>query len=176
MDSLGLAIGVCFHDIALAKSPHLLNKAGRLDERELTEIKKHPSDGFTIVSAFTKNEVAHEAVLHHHERVDGSGYPYALTSDEISPAGKILAIADSFHAMTERRPHKKFSKNVLRAAAEINALSGKMYDESLVKVFNHVLRKHWLPEHAGDEAPQGESGEAPTFMQDILCLKSFNRS
>lgn len=59
VDSLGLAIGVCFHDIALAKYPDILNKTEQLNDNELVQIRKHPDNGFTIVSAFTDNEVAH---------------------------------------------------------------------------------------------------------------------
>lgn len=84
-----------------------------------------------------------------------------------------MAIADSFHAMTERRPHKKFTKNILRAAAEINALAGDTYDEAYVLAFNNVLRKHWLPEHVGDKLPTTQESSKATFMQDILCLKNF---
>ncbi len=165
VDSLGLAVGVCFHDIGLAQVPHILEKDTPLTAREQAQIKKHPSDGFSLVSAFTPSETAHEAVLHHHERIDGRGYPYGLSGDEISPAGKIIAIVDSFHAMTERRPHKKFTKNILRAAAEINTLSGTVYEPIFVNQFNTVLRKHWLPLRVENESNKDA----------VLCLKSLGR-
>ncbi len=181
VDSLGLAVGICFHDIGLAQVPHILAKNTPLTPHEHAQIKKHPSDGFTLVSAFTSSETAHEAVLHHHERIDGRGYPYGLSGDEISPAGKIIAIADSFHAMTESRPHKKFTKNILRAAAEINTLSGTMYDPHFVNQFNTVLRKHWLPLRVENEAwdksgsPKVGSDGPPIECREgeVMCLRNF---
>ncbi len=184
MDSLGLAVGVCFHDIGLAQAPHILAKDTSLTTRERAQVRKHPSDGFTLVSAFTPSETAHEAVLHHHERIDGRGYPYGLSGNEISPAGKIIAVADSFHAMTEYRPHKKFTKNILRAAAEINALSGTMYDPVFVNQFNTVLRQHWLPLRIENneawrksDAPHMDANNLPPECREdaVLCLRNFGK-
>jgi len=68
-------------------------------------------------------------------------------ANDISVGAKILAIVDSFHAMIAIRPHKRHTKNILRAVSEINACSGTHYDPYWVNVFNNCIKDYWLPKH-----------------------------
>ena len=145
INAQGLMAGICVHDIGLASIPHILNKTQRLSEAELCEIRKHPVVGANLIESLNSEISAKDTVLHHHERVDGTGYPHGLKKDEISDGGKLLAIVDAFHGMTESRPYKKYPRSMLRAVAEINSCSGTQFDNHWVKLFNQFMRKFWLP-------------------------------
>jgi HD-GYP domain-containing protein (c-di-GMP phosphodiesterase class II) len=87
------------------------------------------------------NEYAHlaEAVLYHHERLDGSGYPEGLREDEIPLLSKIIAVADAYEAMTANRPYQQ-KKTKEEAVKELKKYSGTHFDEDIVEVFvNKVL-------------------------------------
>ena len=146
IDHDGLFKGICFHDIGLAAIPHITGKSGRLSEEERQEIRHHPLAGARAAHAFTHCETAELTVVQHHERLDGKGYPYGLKNGQISDAGKLTAIVDSFHAMIDQRPHRRYSKSTLRAVAEINACVDTQYDKYWIKLFNTCIREYWLPE------------------------------
>jgi HD-GYP domain-containing protein (c-di-GMP phosphodiesterase class II) len=147
IDVDGLFKGICLHDIALASLPHLLNKKGRLTREEFAQIRLHPIQGAELARQLHNSDIAELTILHHHERLDGTGYPYGLKGDTISEPGKLVAIVDSFHGMIDQRPHKQYTKSNLRAIAEINACVGTQYDKSWIKLFNTCMREFWLPEH-----------------------------
>ena len=97
------------HDIGKSRiSPEILNKPGILTPKEFEEIKKHPVIGYKILE---NNVAIHKevalGVLMHHEREDGSGYPFGVKSNQINVYGKIVAISDVFDAMTSNRVYKK---------------------------------------------------------------------
>lgn len=140
-----LAVGISFRDIALAEIPHVLNKSEKLSDAEFSLIRKHPMKSAALLRMFNDSEVAAQVVLEHHERVNGTGYPFGLREDNISDAGKLVAIVDSFNGMVKSRPHKRFSKGILRAISEINASTQTLYDPRWVKLFNRCLREYWLP-------------------------------
>lgn len=97
------------HDIGKIKIDNeLLNKKGKLTDEEFATIKKHSSFGHDILNKSSDiSEAVKEAVLMHHERLDGSGYPLGAKGDEIGEYAKIIAIADVYDAMTSDRPYKK---------------------------------------------------------------------
>lgn len=105
-----LGVGFLLHDIGKKDiSPAILNKKGKLDDDEWTEIKKHPDTGYdllTQVSGGLSEEVTH-IVLQHHEKVDGSGYPNNLKDTDIGRFGRICGIADVYDALTTRRSYKE---------------------------------------------------------------------
>ena len=145
IDAEDLAYGIGLHDIGLAALVQITNKPGKLTTHEMAKIREHPVNGGDLAMALGCKEDAIFAILQHHERMDGTGYPYNLKGDEISDAGKLTAIIDSFHAMVDNRPHRKFARSALRAIAEINACVGSHYDQKWVKYFNILMKKHWLP-------------------------------
>lgn len=95
------------HDIGKNKIPsQILKKPGRLTEWEFSVIRTHPKEGYNIVVNSDINEHVKNAILMHHERCDGSGYPLGLTSSQIDPFAKIVAIADVYDAMTSARVYR----------------------------------------------------------------------
>ena len=146
-----LWVGICLHDIGLSHLHDVLSASRKLTENEKAQIQHHPVIGAQLCERMNFSGEACRVVLEHHERIDGRGYPIGLKGDEISVGGKILAIVDSFHAMIVSRPHKRHTKNILRAVADINASSGTNYDPHWVKVFKDCIRKYWLEKYIRDE-------------------------
>jgi HD-GYP domain-containing protein (c-di-GMP phosphodiesterase class II) len=123
------------HDIGkIAIDDNILNKEERLSNEEWEELKKHPSTGYRILSASNNMAFIAKYVLSHHERLDGSGYPYGLKGNEIPLQSRILAIADSYDAMTSKRTYKDvLTKNL--AVKELLRNSGTQFDSDIVKIF-----------------------------------------
>jgi HD-GYP domain-containing protein (c-di-GMP phosphodiesterase class II) len=107
-----LAAGFFLHDLGKVKiDPAVLNKPGRLNEREYQHIKTHPYQGYKLLKeANALSEECSIIVMQHHEYVDGSGYPRRLEGDQIHLYGKICAMADVFDALTAERSYKKAMK------------------------------------------------------------------
>ena len=147
LDNEDLWAGICLHDIGLADMTDILSQDRKLSEDEIAQLRRHPIKGADLARRCCLNEDAELVILHHHESLDGRGYPAGLSKENISEGGKILAIVDSYHAMISRRPHKRHTKNVLRAVSEINAYSGTRYDPRWVSIFNRCIRDYWLPKH-----------------------------
>lgn len=107
-DIKNLAMAGLLHDIGKTKiSPYILNKPGKLTDEEFEEMKKHSEYGYNIVKEMEDipEEVA-AAILTHHEKEDGSGYPGGLTGDQLNIYSKIITVSDIFDAMTARRPYR----------------------------------------------------------------------
>ena len=96
------------HDIGKVAMPtEVLNKPGKLTEVEFAIMKTHPVEGFKTLKVSAKvDPVALDVVLHHHEKIDGSGYPRALKGDQISLFAKMGAVCDVYDAITSNRPYK----------------------------------------------------------------------
>ena len=127
------------HDIGkISIDEGILNKPGKLTNDEWNEIKKHPEIGYRILS--TVNELAEiaEYVLSHHERWDGKGYPRGLKGDKISFESRIIALADTYDAMTSNRAYRKaISKEIV--LDEIKRCAGTQFDPELAGVFIKMM-------------------------------------
>jgi HD-GYP domain-containing protein (c-di-GMP phosphodiesterase class II) len=135
-----LSYSAIFHDIGkINVSDEILKKPGKLTSEEFDCIKKHPLDGVDIINNTLLKDSA-LAILQHHERLDGSGYPNRLQGDEICLEGKIIAVVDTFDAMTSDRPYRK-GMDPKVAFAEIKSLVGRHYDEKIVQCFEEVLKE-----------------------------------
>ncbi|WP_409288251.1 HD domain-containing phosphohydrolase [Peribacillus sp. SCS-37] len=136
LKSLLLAGG--YHDVGKIKVPEeILNKPGRLTNEEFDIIKKHPEDSAKMIKHIYSGRIP-DIILQHHERLNGSGYPKGLRDDEILLEAKIIAVADTFDAMTEDRAYRKaFTPEY--AIEELKKMSGTHYDESVVSAFEAVL-------------------------------------
>lgn len=97
------------HDMGKALIPvEVLNKPGRLTDEEFAIVKAHPEKGYEMLAeAGTAGEAVMNACLHHHEKVDGSGYPHGLKNDELSMLSKMTAVCDVYDAITSNRPYKR---------------------------------------------------------------------
>lgn len=141
-DVEGLYVAGLLHDIGKIIIDHdIINKGEKLTAPEINEIKRHPQISYDILSKIKfpwKN--VDQFVLHHHERIDGTGYPDALMSAEISDGVKILSLADAFDAMTTDRPYR--SKMALSGVfQEVMKCSGTQFDAKITNTFFNILRK-----------------------------------
>lgn len=118
----------------------ILTKPGRLTEAEFDLVKTHSNLGANILKMMAGCEPVAEAVLNHHERFDGSGYPNGLSGQQIPLAARVLAIIDSYVALTHDRPHRRALSSE-QAVAEIEKLAGTLYDPAIVKMFVKVVGK-----------------------------------
>lgn len=129
-------IGGLLHDTGKALVPDaILNKPDRLTEEEFAIIKKHPRDGYDILLKSPGiSDIALDITLHHHERIDGSGYPERLSADEISTLAKMAAIVDVYDAITADRCYHK-GMPPTEALRKIFEWSTFHFDPVLVKAF-----------------------------------------
>lgn len=137
-----LITAATFHDIGKIGIPDkILLKEGRLTDDEYGVIKMHPVVGANIFSVSEIFKDIVPIIKYHHERIDGMGYPDALKKHEIPYLAKILAICDSFDAMTARRPYKD-EKTIEFAIDEIKKCSDTQFDRELGEKFILLLQTH----------------------------------
>ncbi|RDW15259.1 HD-GYP domain-containing protein [Oceanobacillus arenosus] len=127
-------------DCGMAKvDPAIISKAGSLTNSEFAEIKKHPTYSYRLlehVPAITPSVKL--AVLQHHERLDGSGYPLGIAQDKIHPYARIIAIADTYYAMTSERLYQE-RKSAFQVIEELQKEQYSKLDHQIVNVFIHHL-------------------------------------
>src|SRR5215211_5199047 len=134
-----LRVGGSLHDIGkLAVSDQVLCKEGRLDDRELAQIREHPKIGAKLLLRVAALREAIPYVLYHHERWDGTGYPSGRAGEEIPVEARVLAIADAFDAMTSDRPYRQALTRE-EALAEIERCAGTQFDPKIARVFLEVF-------------------------------------
>jgi HD-GYP domain-containing protein (c-di-GMP phosphodiesterase class II) len=115
-----------------------LLKDGPLSDEEWLEVKRHPAIGADLVSKLSIYRDSSSIVRHHHEWWDGSGYPDRLREEAIPLGARIIAVADSFDAMTSNRPYRK-AMTTCAALEEIVKYRGKRYDPMVVDAFERAL-------------------------------------
>ena len=122
------------HDVGkLHTSAKIINKPGRLSDAEFAVIKLHSSIGAQMVTGLGDGELV-RIVRHHHERLDGMGYPDGLTGDEIPLGARIIAVADTFDAITSERPYRA-AKPHKEALQLLSAEAGSQLDPAAVRAF-----------------------------------------
>lgn len=123
------------HDIGKIGIPDsVLSKPSRLTDEEFEIIKQHPVIGYKILKHLDSLSYTFSGVLHHHESYDGKGYPDKLAGEAIPLNGRILAVADSFDAMTSSRPYRH-AMSFERAESIIRDGAGKQWDPTIVEAF-----------------------------------------
>jgi putative nucleotidyltransferase with HDIG domain len=141
-DREAIYVAGLLHDIGkITIDRNVLNKENKLTAREQREIKKHSQVSYDILTKikFPWKNVAN-FVKHHHERVDGNGYPDSLAGAELSDGVKILALADAFDAMTTDRPYRE-KLSPREAFHEVKKCIGTQFDSRISTVFFKVLDK-----------------------------------
>jgi len=129
------------HDLGKIQVPaEILSKPGKLLPVEFELIKYHPTSGYNILKDIDFPWPIAEIVYQHHERLDGSGYPRGLKGDEILPAAKILAVADTVEAMSSHRPYRA-ALGIDKALAEIERGRGSVYDAAAVDTCLKLFRE-----------------------------------
>lgn len=139
---ISLNFGAFFHDIGKIKIPNnILLKTERLSLEEFDIIKKHTIYGKEILSSSRIPHLESGSIIaeQHHERFDGSGYPYGLIGEEISIGAAIVAVVDSYDAMISNRPYKR-AKSRSEAMDEIRSYRGKLYHPLVVDTFLDVAK------------------------------------
>jgi diguanylate cyclase (GGDEF)-like protein len=119
----------------------ILKKTTPLTPEELQTIKQHPMAAAKILEPIGLFGLELQIIKHHHERFDGTGYPAGLKTKEIPIGSRILALADTFDAMTNEQSYRK-SKSLHDTIAEINASSGAQFDPDVVDAFNKACLNH----------------------------------
>ncbi len=129
------------HDIGkIAIEEGILNKPGKLTDLERNEIKRHPEIGFRILNSTQDMSEIADCILAHHERWDGEGYPKGLIGESIPRIARIIALADSYDAMTSERPYRT-ALSEKEVIAEIQANAGTQFDPELARIFiNSMVR------------------------------------
>lgn len=157
-----IMVGAQLHDIGKISIPeYILNKPERLTETEEKIMRQHPINGYEIIKDINEfiSRGVHDIILYHHERYDGLGYPYGLSGENIPLPARIVAVADSFDAMTTKRSYK----NSLSKSAAIHQLilhADTQFDSNVVKVFLDCLEENpSLFEHPSDNQVNSKQAE-----------------
>lgn len=132
------------HDIGkITVSEDILSKPGKLTKEEYMKIRSHAEAGYKIVRNIVDSEDIANGVLYHHEKVDGSGYPFGLTGDEIPDFAKIVSICDAFDVMISGRPYSR-PKQMKEVLKELKMNAGTQFDKKLVYLFIDMIQKEKL--------------------------------
>lgn len=142
------------HDVGkLAIPDHILQKRGPLTTSEWNYIKRHPETGANILRQIKLLGKDVDVILHHHERWDGEGYPSMLKGTEIPVGARLIAIADSYEAMTSARPYRP-QLNQEQALTELKRCAGTQFDPGLVDIFERAAGGLEGADAAVDSVPQ----------------------
>jgi diguanylate cyclase (GGDEF)-like protein/putative nucleotidyltransferase with HDIG domain len=134
-----LSTAALLHDIGKIGVPDtVLNKKGKLSGEDWEAIKTHPKLGASIVSNIPNLVPCVSSILHHHERWDGGGYPEGLKGEDIPLGARILAVVDSFEAMTSARPYRP-AWSLEEVVKELRQSAGTQFDPKLVEVFIGII-------------------------------------
>ena len=141
------------HDIGKFVLPDNILKSGRrrLTDEEWEAIKAHPYEGARIVSQIDGYQPISEIILAHHERIDGTGYPHALSEDAIPELAKIISVADTYDVMTARDTYRE-PVSSHEAVAELRRVSGTQLDGRYVEVLVTILDGKDLAYRHGEDA------------------------
>jgi putative nucleotidyltransferase with HDIG domain len=153
------------HDVGKLGVPtKVLQKTGALTEEEFAAIQLHPMRGLEIVRQIGFLTEALDGIMHHHERMDGKGYPMGLAGDEIPEFARVIAVADAFDSMTSTRSYRG-ARRIEDALAELRKCAGYQFDPVLVEAFITALRRRgWEYQPAG--VPDGFRGEVAAQDHD----------
>ncbi|RLQ95436.1 HD domain-containing phosphohydrolase [Falsibacillus albus] len=154
------------HDIGkIGIKDDILLKDGKLTNEEFNQIKEHPLIGAQILSEVNLPENMRQllpGIKHHHERVDGKGYPSGLAGKDIPVFGRIIAIADAYDAMTSNRPYRK-GMNPDKALAIINDGRGTQWDEHYAGIFLEIMGSRSSSNDHAEEMIYPRVGQVKNF-------------
>jgi HD-GYP domain-containing protein (c-di-GMP phosphodiesterase class II) len=149
---LDIERGALLHDVGKIGVPDsVLRKAGDLNEKEWEAMQKHPLLAGLMVSKVDFLEGAMPILLYHHERYDGSGYPFGLTGDQIPLEARIFALVDAYDAMTSERPYRQ-AMPPQEALEQIRANTGTQFDPNVVEAFEAAVTRLLMVEEAAEAA------------------------
>ncbi len=171
--------GGLLHDIGkIAISENIINKPGKLSNEEYNLIKTHPQHGANIVSKIESMKKLVPLVLHHHEWINGSGYPLGLRGAEIPLGARIISVADAYSTITSKRPYRDERTNDF-AVKEMNRCKGTQFDPEAVDALMVIIDEEESAIRAAKEKEQQQEkkekkrirakieGEAPANKDDF---------
>jgi len=143
----GIRMAGAIHDLGKISVPvEILSKPGKIGALEFSLIKYHPQTGYNILTGIDFNWPVAEIVKQHHERMDGSGYPYGLSGEDILLEAKVIGVADVIEAMSSHRPYRP-ALGVDKAFEEIQKNRGILYDPCVVDATVHLFKNKELEFH-----------------------------
>lgn len=168
-DVARVRVGGFLHDLGKIGVPDaVLRKPDRLTDAEFDVIRTHPDLGLRMVAPHPLAGFVAEAIAHHHERSDGKGYPLGLAGDAIPKDARIIAICDTFDAMTSTRPYRK-GMEPARALSILEAEAGQQFDADLVRIFVALGRSGEL-DHVLGHSDEGIPMRGCPMCGPILAL------
>jgi HD-GYP domain-containing protein (c-di-GMP phosphodiesterase class II) len=156
-DLRNLSYALHHYDLGLAEvSPHILTKPGPLDTNERAQVCDHVSRGVDLASQLEAATAVTKILEHHHENVDGSGYPHGSRGEAIPVGARIVRLVDTFCAVVDARPYRS-ARTAAAAVEELRAGIGRAYCPRVTPVFLSVLADRWdtIQEHVESKQPQG---------------------
>lgn len=156
------------HDVGKIGVPtRVLQKTGRLTDEEFQAIALHPVRGLDMVRDIEFLSEAYDGILHHHERLDGRGYPMGLTADEIPEFARIIAVADAFDSMTSTRSYRQ-ARPVADVVEELRRCAGTQFEPRFVDALVVALAEDpWtVAQVTPSEDEPAAGGVTPTFDHD----------
>jgi hypothetical protein len=158
------------HDVGKVGVPTgVIRKSGSLNDAEFAAIKLHPARGLDLVGNIEFLADAYGGILHHHERMDGRGYPAGLKGEQIPYFGRIIAVADTFDAMTTSRSFRA-ARPVEEALAELERSKDVQLDAAVVDAFLAAVDKHgWVVPAPPPVSEVVASTDEPVFDHDDLA-------
>jgi len=146
-----IKLAAVLHDIGkIGIDDCILRKQGKLNDEEYDIMKLHPEIGYQILSHIEDLKDVTLGIRHHHEKFDGSGYPMGLKEYEVPEIARIIAVADTFDAITSTRPYRK-AQSIEFAIKELNEWSGKQFDPKIVDAFMTCYRRKEITPHSINE-------------------------
>jgi putative nucleotidyltransferase with HDIG domain len=134
-----LTLAALLHDIGkIGTSDMVLEKPRRLTAEEFAVIKRHPKQGVDILRDVPQFRDLLPFIRHHHERLDGGGYPDGLKGEKIALGARIISVADAFEAMTSDRPYRP-DLGMVFAREELHRCKGSQFDPDVVEAFSLIL-------------------------------------
>ena len=154
------------HDIGKLGVPtKVLQKTGRLTEEEYAAIKLHPTRGYEIVREIGFLDEALAGIRHHHERLDGRGYPMGLVGMEIPESARIISVADVFDCLTSTRSYRE-AWSVERAITELRDCAGTQFDPRMVEALVRAVEREGWETPDTVEPPGGCYGESAVPVEE----------
>src|SRR5262244_1217237 len=160
-----LEFGSLLHDIGKIGVPDsILRKPAKLTEEEWVRMREHPLHGQQLLRGIEFLQGAARVVAQHHEKWDGTGYPYGLRAEDIDINARIFAVADAFDAITSDRVYRR-GKSYEAAAQELDDWAGRQFDPKVVEAFHRVPKEDWEELHRISLLPKEDQFDVRQVMQ-----------
>jgi HD-GYP domain-containing protein (c-di-GMP phosphodiesterase class II) len=152
--------GALLHDVGkIGISDLILLKEDRLDEYEWTQMRRHPEIGYYMLRDIAFLESALPLILHHHERWDGTGYPYGLKGEAIPLSARLFAVVDAYDAITSNRPYREAASHE-EAMGKLWDGAGTHFDPAMVLAFSQMMENRRI---SGDDPDPAKAARPGSF-------------